>query len=239
MTELTRFPCTCFQTVNTCARIESSGDGNKIHVSAKTANLLIAAGHTDWVKERPDVVTLKGKGEMTTYWVNPLRRRHSNDHLKSNEGDLRSSDDNSSSRSLRSSEELSPSGFKTKKSTPIKNPRLKKKRLITWNAELLISTMKRIVAHRQALSDQESTTAIQTTTKEKRPESNPLQEVVEIIELPQYDNEHRSSDSSKVHLDMWTTQMVFEFVEEIAAMYQDNPFHNFEHASHVTMSGKS
>jgi hypothetical protein len=26
------------------------------------------------------------------------------------------------------------------------------------------------------------------------------------------------------------------FVSSIAALYQDNPFHNFEHASHVTMS---
>lgn len=58
-------------TVNTGARLESSGEGNKIHVSEFTASLIEAAGHGHWVRARDDCVHLKGKGAMKTYWLNP------------------------------------------------------------------------------------------------------------------------------------------------------------------------
>ncbi len=56
-------------TVNTAARLESSGKGNQIHISEQTAQLIVAAGHENWVRERKDAVHLKGKGSMTTYWL--------------------------------------------------------------------------------------------------------------------------------------------------------------------------
>ena len=56
-------------TVNTCARLESSGEGNAIHISKETANLLIDAGKPFWIREREDAVELKGKGTLKTFWV--------------------------------------------------------------------------------------------------------------------------------------------------------------------------
>jgi hypothetical protein len=44
---------------------------NRIHGSKETAQLLIEAGKSDWVKERNELVAVKGKGQMQTFWVNP------------------------------------------------------------------------------------------------------------------------------------------------------------------------
>jgi len=59
-------------TMNTASRIESTGSPNRIHVSQATAGLLARAGKADWAVERKDKVTAKGKGELTTYWVNVI-----------------------------------------------------------------------------------------------------------------------------------------------------------------------
>ena len=45
---------------NTTARIETSGEKNRIHVSKETAELLIAAGKGAWVTPRVDKVLAKG-----------------------------------------------------------------------------------------------------------------------------------------------------------------------------------
>jgi class 3 adenylate cyclase len=58
-------------TVNTAARMESTGAPSRIQVSQECADLLISAGKTNWVKEREEKVRAKGKGELTTctyYW---------------------------------------------------------------------------------------------------------------------------------------------------------------------------
>lgn len=41
-------------TVNTAARIESTGKRDRIHLSESTANIIIAAGKADWVKPREE-----------------------------------------------------------------------------------------------------------------------------------------------------------------------------------------
>jgi hypothetical protein len=58
-------------TVNTAARMESTGQKGRIHVSESTATLLINAGKQAWINARDELVQAKGKGEMQTYWVKP------------------------------------------------------------------------------------------------------------------------------------------------------------------------
>jgi class 3 adenylate cyclase len=58
-------------TVNTAARMESTGQKGRIHVSECTATLLINAGKQAWITARDELVQAKGKGEMQTYWVKP------------------------------------------------------------------------------------------------------------------------------------------------------------------------
>lgn len=56
-------------TMNTAARMESTGQPHKIHVSQATADLLIDLGKGHWISKREDVIAVKGKGQMQTYWV--------------------------------------------------------------------------------------------------------------------------------------------------------------------------
>jgi class 3 adenylate cyclase len=57
-------------TMNTTARIETTGAKNRIHLSEETAQLLKEAGKEHWIQPREDKVVAKGKGELTTYWLN-------------------------------------------------------------------------------------------------------------------------------------------------------------------------
>jgi 3'5'-cyclic nucleotide phosphodiesterase len=65
-----------------------------------------------------------------------------------------------------------------------------------------------------------------------------LDEVKEIIELPQFDvaSVEQEVATSQMQLNPQVIPEVKLFVKCIAERYQRNPFHNFEHASHVTMS---
>jgi class 3 adenylate cyclase len=56
-------------TVNTAARMESTGQRDRIQVSQSTADLLIASGRSDWINKRDGLVAAKGKGELQTYWL--------------------------------------------------------------------------------------------------------------------------------------------------------------------------
>ena len=56
-------------TMNTASRMESTGERDRIQMSQETANLLLAAGKSSWIRPREDKVVAKGKGEMSTYWL--------------------------------------------------------------------------------------------------------------------------------------------------------------------------
>lgn len=55
--------------MNTAARMESNGVPNGIHLSEETAKLLVESGKQAWVKQREDRIIAKGKGELTTFWL--------------------------------------------------------------------------------------------------------------------------------------------------------------------------
>ena len=56
-------------TVNFASRMESTGLPNKIHCSQATADLLIAGGKGHWVESRTDLVNVKGKGVLQTFFL--------------------------------------------------------------------------------------------------------------------------------------------------------------------------
>lgn len=65
-------------TVNTAARMESTGVPGRIQVSQATADLLVVAGKGEWIKAREGLVNAKGKGEMQTYWLHDSVRSGTN-----------------------------------------------------------------------------------------------------------------------------------------------------------------
>ena len=74
-------------TVNTAARMESTGSRNKIQVSPSTYEELVNAGKAQWLRPRIDEVHAKGKGSMKTYWLDPNAKKGSSQGSSSVTGD--------------------------------------------------------------------------------------------------------------------------------------------------------
>jgi Adenylate and Guanylate cyclase catalytic domain/3'5'-cyclic nucleotide phosphodiesterase len=208
--------------VNTASRMESTGTPGKIQVSQSTAALLIAAGKGHWTTPRDDQVAAKGKGSMQTYWAEP--------HTGSKSV--------APSATVTTTSESSDSNYRVSLDGRIK-------RLVQWKVDVLVRLVKQIVAQRESLKKTN-----RSSVKERAPVSFlssqyshaksgiVLDEVKEIIELPDFDatSFRNISDISGIILDPVVIEQIHQFVTAIATMYPENPFHNFEHASHVTMS---
>jgi hypothetical protein len=74
-----------------------------------------------------------------------------------------------------------------------------------------------------------------------RKETTPLDEVVEVISLPAprslEKNQQVLLDAESIELDPTVVELIREYVSLVERMYrQENDFHCFEHASHVSMS---
>jgi class 3 adenylate cyclase len=221
-------------TVNTAARIETSGLPNRIHLSHETAELFHAAGKSNWMSRRTDTIVAKGKGEMQTYW-------------------------------LLTDEELAAGGAvdasATKSAAPLPivhamQPRLAKntmdvldpesslppriKRLVDWNVDVLKRLLKQIVAKRNADANAEKYDLNHPVMMKHEmnigSDTYVLSEVTEIIRLPGYRNVKMEENPNKVILPDIVESQLRLYVASVAAMHRDNPFHNFEHASHVMMS---
>ena len=191
-------------TVNTAARLESTGEGNRIHISASTAQLIKDAGYERWIERREGTIAPKGKGLMQTYWLIALTRDQS--------------------RFGRASSLMFPIDA-------LSSSHPKEQRLISFNAEALLRVIKQIVARRETTTPASS--HVPTWKKEC---TTPLAEVVEVIELPHENNGALCLNPNKVVIAPTIVELVYKYVSILADMYHDNPFHNFEHASHVAMS---
>ncbi|CAB9514382.1 Receptor-type guanylate cyclase gcy [Seminavis robusta] len=207
-------------TMNTASRMESTGLRNKIQVSQETADLLTAAGRGDWLVPRKDLITAKGKGTLQTYFLKILSRSQEEDSeelakrkaqgsvflVPQDEGNLRVGDET------------------------------RMQRLVEWNVEVLSQLIKRIVA-RRAATDAERKNYIADFGSHGDARM-PLDEVVPIIKLPNLDSRavQKQVDPECIELDSDVVGQLKDLVAKIASMYHSNPFHNFEHASHVCMS---
>jgi class 3 adenylate cyclase len=217
-------------TMNTTARIETTGAPNHIHISSDTAKLIMASGKKHWLKKRDEVVFAKGKGEMVTYWL--VLRAHSSGSTRSG----------SSNTSAGESEDLGVPMPKDDILNPddVESPfTAKVQRLIEWNVNVLADLLKQIDISQHATGKSPVLISSPDTRFEGGNESI-LDEVQEIITLPRFDKsdaEDVLEDKEKcVELSDEVMSQLHNYVATIASLYRDNPFHNFEHASHVTMS---
>ncbi|KAL7564170.1 hypothetical protein ACA910_021144 [Epithemia clementina (nom. ined.)] len=218
-------------TVNTAARIEASGERNRIHLSEETAQQLVKSNKGHWVTQRTDVVQAKGKGALETFWLDPQLR--SSPSVVS-DGKQESATAGGISRNTR----LMEVGLKPK--VPSEDEKMN--RLIGWNTDVLGRLLKQIIARRNAAI---KLGKIRINKFNAVPQFAPqddemmvLDEVKEIIQLPAFDAVvvENQEDPGSIVLDPQVTDQLKDFVGTVALLYHNNPFHNFEHASHVTMS---
>jgi len=114
-------------TVNTAAKMENSGQRDKIQISSETADLITAAGKGHWIFQRVDDVA--ERGGIQTFWVEPQtsaqEAKHNNaipTRVVARAGPTDSSD-----------------------------------RLVDWNVDLLKRLLKRIVAYRKDMGVKKET----------------------------------------------------------------------------------
>eukprot|EP00980_Cylindrotheca_fusiformis_P010486 scaffold2324_cov116-Cylindrotheca_fusiformis.AAC.13 len=215
-------------TMNTASRMESSGERDRIQVTQATADLLSEAGFTRWLVPRSNRIHVKGKGEMQTYWVRKAKALDLKSEMSTVDETIESDGETSAGESS-GEYDLGPEGIHAPSKT---------ERLVEWNVALLTSLLQQIVAsrggvvkHIKPLSSEERSIGTNGTV---------LEEFTPIIPLKRFETQdlrQRQSPSSIEIGDAIKCQLR-GYLSNVASMYRDNPFHNFEHASHVTASVK-
>jgi class 3 adenylate cyclase len=244
-------------TVNTAARMESTGIKNQIQCSTISAELLHAAGKGAWLSERKDVVVAKGKGEMKTFWIETRQLANSSHHLGSEKsanagtdashtGHDDDSDSDSDPQSRRNSFASAGGESGADSTEPLKREpaSLKAKgrrrnsiedgrrlRLVGWHVDLLGRLLKAVVAQRQV----KSVPIPDTRPKWEWGGRQVADEVAEFISFPDVDSSASYVDPESIQLSSDVLSQLRNYVTTLASMYRGNSFHNFEHASHVTM----
>ena len=217
-------------TMNTTARVETTGMKNKIHISQEMADLLIGSGKGHWVRVRDDKVHAKGKGQLNTYWLEvkgDVAKSHSS-----------SSNDRSNGCDGQEATASNTPDFGSSAETGSTGMDEKGMRLVQWNTEIIGQILKEIVARRNAI-DHEPDPEFQLAELEKGSlmrDHMVLEECADVIELPTFCASKKQRTAEPNELPTVVVDQLRDFVQTIAMMYRRNPFHNFEHASHVTMS---
>ena len=199
------------ETVIKAAKMESCGVPNKIQVSPETCELLREAGLGSWLIPREDSVLINGQPTQTFFL-----------HI---------------TRELR----LTTISEDVNALSTTKEDRLR--RLVDWNVEVLRDLLKNIVARRQALfdvtsdSDSISTSASRRSVgahqmpassaqsfrrKMSRPPEMPLEEVTDVLMLPDFDvgAARKQVDPKSIELDPLVVDQLKSLVTRIASMYR-------------------
>lgn len=107
-------------------------------------------------------------------------------------------------------------------------------RLVDWNVDMFTGLLKDIVIQRKN-TGKKPDGALNSIASD--PLSRPIDEVTEILTFPSV-TDFSNCDSSEAYISPIVLDQLRSFVESISALYPGNPFHNFEHCSHVAMSTK-
>eukprot|EP00980_Cylindrotheca_fusiformis_P001907 scaffold437_cov111-Cylindrotheca_fusiformis.AAC.5 len=218
-------------TMNTASRMESSGERNSIQVTQVTAGLLTDAGYERWLIPRSSRISVKGKGEMQTYWVSKAK------------SPVAKATDMKSEMSTVDETTESDAGESTGGSSGEYDPDrthvlTKTERLVEWDVAVLTSMLQQIIAsrggvvkHIKSLSSEERTIGTNGTV---------LEEFTPIIPLKRFeaDDLQQRRRPFAIEISDRVKCQLRGYLSNVASMYIDNPFHNFEHANHVAASVK-
>ena len=242
-------------TMNTASRMESTSHPHKIQISQETADLLNEANKGHWCHKRMDLVEAKGKGVLQTYWL----------HISGASGSSKGSNNNKteSQGSSEQSDHGPDNQGAHMQTTPIydwvkltsdEELREKKARLVRWNVEILTNLLVQVQERRHSIGTKaDSPDKINRLEKSiARSKRMVLEEVDESIPGPMsnkssFSSSYKSTPPLSLHpqkeqkfqggeLTLPVKEQLQDYVEQVASLYRNHAFHNFEHASHVAMS---
>jgi hypothetical protein len=105
-------------------------------------------------------------------------------------------------------------------------------RLVMWNVDVLARALAQIILRRKATGIREDKIGkMRKVEASLRDNRMAFDEVEEIVELPAFDR-NSTSREEEMELPAIIYEQLSSYVQALAAMYNDNAFHNFEHASH-------
>lgn len=198
-------------------------------MTAQTASLLVNAGKGRWLEKHDENIPFSGVVSNQAHWLVLSRK------------EACACEGSEASNGYGSDFDLSIEGRDRFDDTT-------SQRLISWNVEILHNLLKQIIARRSVTGkitdeEQKSTSYLEnfSSTSEDLSEGGgtmPLNEVKEIIALPEFDPKAAAKQKpvNDVNVPEHVLEQLSYFVTTIAQMYNNNPFHNFRHASHVVMA---
>ena len=215
-------------TVNTASRMESTSKKGRIQVSDDTARLLQSVGKGQWLIKRGETVQAKGKGDMSTYWLQVKTSAASTVMTSTSGGDFSQAGELKKFFTMNNQDTNEPIMTETAS------------RLIEWNVEILRRLLKQIISFRAARLAKNRLIRSSSAVSKSAPRKpvtitatggTVLDEVVEIIELPAFDAQTAKSLQERddsTQLSDAVSEQLQNLVMKIFTMYRRNPFHNFE-----------
>ena len=199
------------------SRMESLGEKNRIQLSQSTADRLVATGKGGWIRPRETMVEAKGKGLVKTYWLasrsnqskkSASKRRLSLEQTKedvlhfSQRGSFSLGSSHSNDTSGEDAAVFMVQGNMSTR-LDIRSDGLtedrNRRRVVNWQSELLVRGLKLIVARR--VSDAKIARGdfdVESLVLRRSPGSIPLDEVVDAMVLPGFDENAFNEQSNPV-----------------------------------------
>jgi Adenylate and Guanylate cyclase catalytic domain len=216
-------------TINTAARMESNSTRGRIQVSEQTADLLFAASKDNWLIKREDKIDAKGKGKLQTYWldIKGNKQGSTSDMSSGNNG---STDDSTS---------IGQQGGTFEVNETEKGISWQHAKLVNFNTDCLVQLLKQISARRAVSKELYNGFTSETSTRSKKVTETVRDEIEECIQLPAFNpgiERSRPMDAENIALAPFVVEELRAYLTEICKRYnKSNYFHNFEHATHVSM----
>lgn len=120
----------------------------------------------------------------------------------------------------------------------------RKKRSVHWISEIMVKLLRQIAARRAVSGGwhisgkNKKIHAKNASAGNVAGDLQVVDELQDIITLPRFDKSlaRKQADSDKVKLPDEAQSQLHNYISWVALLYRDNPFHNMDHAAHVTMS---
>jgi hypothetical protein len=107
--------------------------------------------------------------------------------------------------------------------------------LIEHNTDILLKYLAAVITNRHSGTGGSRAIKAVDHSQESKEIPPPIDSVADVIIFPNFDPYRRREKANFAELTV-IRPILFDYVTEIAGMYKDVPFHNFEHASHVTLA---